>query len=144
MLPVHRARFHGRWEGGLEATRFLLPDLKPVPTLLLEGFDRPAPLGAWLKREKPDLLISPQPESLQKPLESLGYRVPRDLGLASLACRRADDPISGVWQNGALLGATAVDHIISMLEANERGCTTQARVTMVEGVWNPGTTLRAR
>lgn len=142
MLPMHRTRFHGRWEGGLEAARFLLPGLSPASTLLLEDFSQTAPLAAWLKREKPDLVISPQPESLQKPLEALGYRVPRDLGLASLACRRADDPIAGVWQNGALLGATAVDHIISMLEANERGFTTQARVTMVEGAWNPGTTLR--
>lgn len=142
LRTLHRERFHGRWEGGLEAARFLLPGLKPVQPLLLDTFEDPSPLGAWMKREQPDLVISPQPESLEKPLAKLGYKVPRDLGLASLGCRRMDDPISGVWQNGALLGATAVDRIISMLEANERGLTTQASVTMVEGVWNPGGTLR--
>jgi len=143
MLSLHRRRFHGRWEGGLESARHLFPGMKPTAPLLLESFDELSSLGGWLKREKPDVIVSPQPESLQAPLAKLGYRIPRDLGLASLACRAADDAISGVWQNGALLGATAIDRIISMLESNERGFTPQASVTMVEGVWNPGTTLRA-
>lgn len=142
LLSVHRTRFHGRWEGGLEASRFLHPDIRPAQSLVLESFEDTSPLAGWLKREQPDLIISPQPESLLRPLQRLRRRVPRDIGLASLACRSAEDPISGVWQNGALLGATAIDQIISMLEANERGFMPQARVTMVEGVWNPGTTMR--
>lgn len=144
MLPLHRRRFHGRWEGGLEAARLLFAGVNPVPTLMLETFEDATPLAGWLKREKPDVIISPQPESLQAPLAKLGLKVPRDIGLASLACRTGDDAISGVWQNGHLLGATAVDRIISMLESNERGFTPQASVTMVEGVWNPGSTLRKR
>ena len=32
--------------------------------------------------------------------------------------------------------------MISMLERNERGLPAQAHTVMVEGVWNPGKTLR--
>lgn len=144
LSALHRTRFHGRWDGGLEAARFLLPGLRAVQPLVLESFDDTSPLGSWLAQEQPDLVITPQPESLEKPLAKLGFKVPRRIGLASLACRRPDDPISGVWQNGALLGATAVDRVISMLEANERGLTSQPSCTMVGGVWNPGTTLPPR
>ena len=43
---------------------------------------------------------------------------------------------------GALIGATGMDTLISMLERNERGLPTQAHTVMVEGIWNPGRTLR--
>jgi hypothetical protein len=69
--------------------------------------------------------------------------VPRDIGLASLACPEMNHVCSGIWQNGRLLGATAIDSIISMLEHNERGLPVQTRVVMVEGVWNNGQTLNA-
>jgi hypothetical protein len=75
-------------------------------------------------------------------LKKIGWRVPRDLGLASLACPQADGPVSGIWQNGALIGATAVDTLISMLERNERGLPVQPQSFMLEGIWNAGRTLR--
>jgi LacI family transcriptional regulator len=62
--------------------------------------------------------------------------------MASLACPEMNHVCSGIWQNGRLLGATAIDNIISMLESNECGLPEQTRVTMVEGVWNEGQTLR--
>jgi len=36
-----------------------------------------------------------------------------------------------------------MDTLISMLERNERGLPPQAHTVMVEGIWNPGRTLRA-
>ncbi len=69
--------------------------------------------------------------------------MPRDLGFASLAVPDRNHVCSGIWQNGRLLGATAIDTIVGMLERNERGLPEQTRVTMVEGVWNEGQTLRA-
>jgi hypothetical protein len=36
-----------------------------------------------------------------------------------------------------------MDTLISMLERNERGLPAQAHTVMVEGIWNPGRTLRA-
>ena len=95
-----------------------------------------------IEQEKPDVIVSPSSDILLGHLDKLGLRVPRDIGVASLACPEMNHLCSGIWQNGRLLGATAIDNIISMLEYNERGLPVQTRVIMVEGVWNNGQTLR--
>jgi DNA-binding LacI/PurR family transcriptional regulator len=141
ILRNHRQRFLGRWDGGLLVSRHLLPGLSPAKSLLLENWGELGPMAAWLKREKPDVLVSPSADVLQPHLRRLGRRIPRDLGLASLACPQLHDPCSGIWQNGALIGATAMDMLIAMLERNERGLPEQAHTFMVEGIWNPGKTL---
>ena len=123
--------------------RHLLAGLKPVSPLLLDSWENLAPMAAWLKREEPDGVISPSADVLQAHLKRLDRRVPQDLGLASLACPQQGHALSGIWQNGALIGATGMDTLISMLERNERGLPAQAHTVMVEGIWNPGKTLKA-
>lgn len=142
ILRSHRERFHGRWDGGLLVGQHLLPGLKPANSLLLERWDDLAGVEAWLRREQPDVVVSPSADVLQPHLRRLARRIPQDLGLASLACRRPDEAVSGIWQNGALIGATGMDTLISMLERNERGLPAQAHTVMIEGIWNPGRTLR--
>jgi DNA-binding LacI/PurR family transcriptional regulator len=101
-----------------------------------------AAIFRWLKREKPDVLISPAGESLLELLTRRGWRVPHDIGVASLACTRRGHPCSGVYQNGQLIGATAVDMLISLVERYERGLPAQATTLMIEGLWNEGKSLR--
>ncbi len=143
LLRQHRQHFHARWDGGLHAGRHLMPKFKPTRTLLLEDWEQLEPVARWLEREKPDVIVSPGTDNLLHHLEKLGRRVPRDLGLASLALPERNHGCSGIWQNGRLLGATAIDAIVGLLERNERGLPEQTRVIMVEGVWNEGQTLRA-
>jgi DNA-binding LacI/PurR family transcriptional regulator len=142
ILQTHRQRFHGRWEGGIQIGRDLLPGVKPRRALLLDSFEELEPLEKWLAQEKPDLVVCPNPGPVIAKLLKLGLKVPRQIGVASLACPHVGHKISGIWQNGALLGAMAVDQIISMLERNQHGLPLQASVFMVEGVWNIGQTLR--
>ena len=143
LLRSHRQHFHARWDGGLLVGRHLIPKFRQAKTLLLEDWDHLEPIADWLEKEKPDVIVSPGSDVLLAHLKRLGLRVPRDIGLASLALPERPHPCSGIWQNGRLLGATAIDNIISMLEHNERGLPEQTRVIMVEGVWNDGQTLRA-
>jgi len=143
LLRMHRQHFHARWDGGLLVGRHLIPHFKQARTLVLEDWQHLDPVEAWLDREKPDVIVSPASDVLLDHLRRLGRRVPRDIGVASLACSERNHVCSGIWQNGRLLGATAIDNIISMLEYNERGLPEQTRVIMVEGVWNNGQTLRA-
>jgi DNA-binding LacI/PurR family transcriptional regulator len=142
LLRMHRQHFHARWDGGLLVGRHLIPKFQQAKTLVLEDWAQLEPIAAWLKREKPDVIVSPASDVLLAHLKQLGLRVPRDIGLASLACPAVNHACSGIWQNGRLLGATAIDNIVSMLEYNERGLPEQTRVIMVEGVWNNGQTLR--
>ena len=142
ILRSHRERFHGRWDGGLLVAHVLLPELELVQTLLLKEWEDLSGMAGWLKREKPDVIISPSADVLLPQLKRLGWRVPTDIGVASLACPDLDHACSGIWQNGRLIGATGMDTLISMLERNERGLPPQAHTVMVEGVWNAGRTLR--
>jgi LacI family transcriptional regulator len=120
-----------------------MPKFRQAKTLVLEDWDHLGPIAAWLEKEQPDVIISPGSDVLLAHLQKLGLSLPRDLGLASLALPERGHFCSGIWQNGRLLGATAIDSIIDMLERNERGLPEQTRAIMVEGVWNEGQTLRA-
>jgi LacI family transcriptional regulator len=144
ILRSHRERFHGRWDGGLLVGQLLLEGLEPAPTLLLEKWEHLTGVEGWIEREQPDVIVSPSVDVLLPHVKRLGWRVPKDIGLASLACPEPKHTTSGIWQNGALIGATGMDTLISMLERNERGLPPQAHTVMVEGVWNPGKTLRQR
>jgi DNA-binding LacI/PurR family transcriptional regulator len=142
MLASHRERFQGRWNGGLLVTESLLPGTIPVPPLLLDTWDDLSPLAGWLRRARPDVLITPSATAIQTQLRVQGWRIPKDIGLASLSCPELGDPVSGIFQNGAMIGSTGLDTVISMLERNEYGLPAQAQTVMIEGIWNPGRTLR--
>jgi DNA-binding LacI/PurR family transcriptional regulator len=139
----HQLRFQGRWEAGFFVGGETLPDLEVRPPLYVDDWEDPAPIRRWLKRERPDVLITPAADVLAGVLTQAGLRVPEDIGLALLACPQLGDRSSGVFQNGRMIGALAVDTLISMVERHERGLPEQATTLMVEGQWNEGRTLRA-
>jgi DNA-binding LacI/PurR family transcriptional regulator len=140
----HQMRFQGRWEAGFLVGGEMLGDLSLARRLYIDDWTDEARIVSWLKREKPDVIITPAANVLTGTLEKAGWKIPRDLGLALLACPQFGDPHTGVYQNGKLIGALAVDTLISMVERHERGLPEQATTLMVEGQWNEGRTLPAR
>lgn len=142
LREVHRHRFQGRWQGGYLVSGELMPDLKLVEPLFVDDWDDAQSISRWVKREKPDVVINLGGAPLHETLTRAGWRIPQELGFAWLACPRLGDPLSGIWQNGRLTGALAVDTLISQVERNERGMPEQATTLMIEGKWNEGRTLR--
>lgn len=144
ILRAHRARFQGRWEAGVLIAQREHPELSPVEPLLLDDWaDAARALPDWCEQQRPDVVISPSAEALQPVLAKLGHQIPERTGLVSLACSEPTSMCSGIFQNGGLIGATAIDVLIGMVERHECGLPEQATTLMVEGVWNPGCTLRA-
>src|SRR3954465_13075542 len=141
---AHQLRFQGRWEAGFLVGGEMLGDLHLTKPLYVDDWQVVARIIAWLKREKPDVLITPAADVLTGTLERAGWKGPDDIGLALLACPEMGDPCSGVYQNGRMIGALAADTLISMVERHERGLPAQATTLMVEGQWNEGKTLRPR
>jgi DNA-binding LacI/PurR family transcriptional regulator len=139
----HQMRFQGRWEAGFFVGGELAPELKLCKPLYIDDWQNVAQIIRWLKREKPDVLITPSGTVLEHVLAAAGLKAPDDIGIALLACPQLGDTYSGVFQNGNLIGALAVDTLISMVERHERGLPEQATTLMVEGQWNEGQTLRA-
>src|SRR5471032_2411909 len=139
---IHQTRFQGRWQAGVVVSSQMLPDLSVAPTLYVEDFDNPAPILRWLKKEKPDVIISPGGPVLNDILTHAGWKIPDDIGTVWLACPTLGDPVSGIWQNGRMIGGLAVDTLVSIVERHEHGLPEQATTLMVEGQWNEGRTLR--
>lgn len=143
-LVLHRAhqmRFQGRWEGGYFVGGEMLPTLKLAPPLYVDAWDDVPRIKAWLEREQPDAIITPGADVLIGPLRRAGWKVPKDVGLALLACPQPGDAVSGIYQNGHQIGALAIDTLISLVERHERGLPQHATALMMEGQWNEGTTL---
>ncbi len=143
ILKSHHARFHGRWEAGYSMGCAMQPALVPLSPLLLDDWDDERAIRRWLRKERPDAVLTPGTEYIHPFLLREGWRIPGEIGLVSLSCPEADHRISGIFQNGRLMGASAVDLIIGQIERHERGLPAQAKAMMIEGAWNPGATLRA-
>src|SRR4051812_4385422 len=108
----HQLRFQGRWEAGFLVGGEMLPDMKIAQPLYVDDWEDATRIVAWLKREKPDVLITPAADALTGTLARAGWKVPDDIGLALLACPQFGDACSGVYQNGRMIGALAADTLI--------------------------------
>ncbi len=99
-------------------------------------------LIAWLKKTKPDVIITDQ-ASLRGILARLGYLVPQDIGLVttSVVDGSAD---AGIYQNSDEIGRAAIQLLISLIHHNERGIPRVRREVLVEGDWVNGSTLPPR
>jgi DNA-binding LacI/PurR family transcriptional regulator len=140
---THRHRFQGRWEAGYLMAGEMLPEVKLAAPFYLKAITDEAALFRWIRRARPDVIITSASDLLPPILARGGWRVPDDLGLALLASPAPDDALSGIFQNGKMIGALAIDTLISLVERYERGLPQQATTLMVEGNWNPGRTVRA-
>jgi DNA-binding LacI/PurR family transcriptional regulator len=137
----HRTRIQTRWEAGLLVAAESGPALSPSEPLYVEDWDDPR-IVDWLVRARPDVVVSPGGRALYDLLTRAGFRIPRDLGFVCLECPEADDPLSGICESGAAIGALAIDTLCGMIVGNRRGLPAQATTLMVGGHWNEGSTLR--
>lgn len=97
----------------------------------------------WVRRDRPEAVITQGiSESLVEWLGDIGLRVPDDIAVADLSAHPAKPHISGIYQHDRLIGATAVDVLIGLLQRNERGLPPTIIYTLVDGVWQQGSTVR--
>ncbi|MET3870183.1 LacI family DNA-binding transcriptional regulator [Puniceicoccus vermicola] len=114
------------------------------PCIVPKGQSDEAALANWLKNSKPDVIISDTDEPTIEMLEALGLRIPEDIGCAWLSLGEDEERRSGVDQNGKLIGHTAIDFLIGMIQRGERGIPKTPIRMLVEGSWRPGKTLREK
>ncbi len=131
---------HGYVAGFTTAQQALSPKNRLKPHLF-EGDFSIANFKKWFGEARPDAVITQgiamDIVSWLKPL-----RVPQDVGVATLTARADEPEIAGVYQNDMLIGATAAEVVIGMLQRNERGLPPNIIYTLVGGIWKPGASLR--
>lgn len=134
-------RLEFRWEGAYLAACERAGITAPR-SLFVEEWT-PEGVARWLAREKPDVVIGPVLGKLEEIIRASARRVPADLGLVGLLVPQAGDRLSGVLQDGEVIGAVAIDQLIAAVERNETGVPKNPITHTTLGRWNEGRTLRA-
>lgn len=135
-------RLEFRWEAAYRVSGERLGFKMETPPLLLSERWEPDRMSQWIRREKPDIVITLILEDQVKELVRRGVRIPEEVGLVSLSVAQPDSPLSGVYQNPSAMGAVAVDQLINMVERNETGIPEDPITLTLGGHWNPGRTVR--
>jgi LacI family transcriptional regulator len=112
-----------------------------VPPLLLPSWNK-AKVSGWMEKFRPDAVISNNTQPMFF-LKERGYRVPQDVGFASLDCMPEKFDYAGVSQPRDRIAAKAVDLVVEQLENHEFGLPEVPKIVMVEGFWRDGPTVQA-
>ena len=135
-------RLEFRWEGAYLAACERFGIAAPQPLLVDEWTEEN--VERWLERERPDVVIGPVLGKLETFIRATGSRVPADLGLVGLLVPTVGDRLSGVLQDGEVIGAVAIDQLIAAVERNETGIPVHPITHTTLGRWTPGRTLKKK
>ncbi len=99
---------------------------------------------AWVRAERPDVVIVSNASRPMRWLEAGGFSVPEDVGVVSLSVPSLEARESGVYEHWDLQGERAVSILIHLLLDNELGLSDSPNVSLVDTVWHPGRTLEVK
>lgn len=96
----------------------------------------------WVKRARPDAIVTTRSSAVMRWLAKARLRVPEKVGVLTVYWRHDQPACSGYYQNFELLGAAAIDLVVAQLHRNERGLPATPKVMLMPGAWREGATLR--
>jgi len=79
---------------------------------------------------------------VEKWLREMGLKIPEDIGLIQLERRRSAPLTSGMDQHNDVVGASAVEMLIGMIQNNESGIPAFPKATLIGSTWIEGKTVR--
>lgn len=100
---------------------------------------KPERFASWFRKAKPDCVLGVH--CLHPFFDAIGVRVPEDVGYISLARNQATRESAGLEVDLSLMGAAAVDLVVSQLSRNSFGVPEAPLTTMIGSVWKDGPTL---
>lgn len=140
MLRASDDRVDNNWTAGFVTAQRSLRASDRLPPLLLDRWDDQK-FGAWLKRYRPDAIITKFEEVA--PAIQRRESAWREIGVVFLTLPERDGDKSGVYENPEQVGAAAVEYLIGMIHRNERGVPESPRQLLVEAFWVSGSSVRS-
>lgn len=122
------------WHNVLGGTEQVMP--------LISDDARPQDLQRWFTSEKPDVIIASGHHQAELIARQLGLTVPGPVGFA-IANRLGPSLFAGMDERPAEIGAAAIRVLAGMLQHGEKGVPPVPTVTMVQGRWFIGRSVRA-
>ena len=129
-----------RFQGGFSVAQKSLSrkDRLPVCAFHPSARDR---FARWLEIHRPDAIVTLHPE-IKDWMESLGLKVPDDVGLVHLDRVPDLEGWAGTRQNNESVGYAAIDMVIGQLHRNELGIPPFQKCTFTSSSWVSGATVR--
>lgn len=138
-------RWADRLIGAFQRQQLNLPKRDQIPLCRFSpGPDFREKFLAWVRRWQPDAIISSRGQPTCDWLRAAGYRVPQDIGLATLINNHPEQGVSGVYSDPHHLGALATEMVVGMLHRGETGLPRDPHFIFLPGVWRDAGTLRAK
>jgi DNA-binding LacI/PurR family transcriptional regulator len=134
-------RVNYQWLASYQIFQNSVASADRIPPFLNHEWDK-SNFKTWVDNHRPDVIVSNMVQPLNL-LRELGYRVPEDIGYASIDRLEADDPWAGVDQRPTDVGAAAIDLIVSQLRNNEFGIPDCAKTVLIDGLWRDGASIRS-
>jgi DNA-binding LacI/PurR family transcriptional regulator len=125
------------WLGAFTGWLAVQPPSNQIQPYLQTDWDE-ARFKKWLRKEKPDAIIT-NDQFFFWWAEDAGA-VPPKVAFVALGGIHSRPEVSGVNQNGDLVGAAAVDMIVDQIHRNEYGLSPAAKTVLIEPAWREGTT----
>ncbi len=137
-------RVENQYTGSYLGWQQIVPRAERVPLLYFRGMCTKAAFAKWIDNARPDAIVCTNSELLMEWLKELNIFIPQDMGFACLNWTPKCGSISGVHQNGAIIGAEAVNMLARQLYHNEIGPPEAALTVLVKGSWIEGVTAPGR
>jgi LacI family transcriptional regulator len=118
------------WLAGFLVSQASLPRAQQVPVHLEAKFTAQS-IATWLKRARPDAVLAINPDIL--PWLTAGG-LSRDR-FALLDWHEQNADLSGMDQNNQMVGAAAVELLLSQIRRNERGLPAHPQTILIESSW---------
>jgi LacI family transcriptional regulator len=144
MLKDVHERVAGLYGAGYDIVVRAHPEMTRIPFFTPANYEKDytaRAIAAWIKKHKIEAILTSHQGDMTTILPSMGIRVPEDIGLINVAAAGLATNETGIHENNALLGATAVKLLVGMLTHDERGIPTTPIQTLVDGEWVEGRTL---
>lgn len=137
-----RARHY--WLSGFMGAPLLYGGAALRPLLTGMEMDR-AEFHAWFDRWRPDAIISMSRDLLPQWMAEREIAVPGQVSYACLdVLNGATRPMAGIRQSWGEIYATGVELLAGLLSRNEIGLPAMPKVTLIDGAWCEGPTVRPR
>jgi LacI family transcriptional regulator len=122
-----------------ERGRFpVIPPFMPV-----DMPDSGEPFRKWFLEHHPEVLIGVVIEKAQEWIEEMSLKIPEDVGFVHLGIPyRQSIRATGFLHPDGRIGASAVEHLIGLIQRGETGIHDAAGTTLFKSHWHAGNTLR--
>ncbi len=133
-------RIYMKWYAGFKAYENWSTVCEKIPVFEPDKLSKENFIN-WYTENKPDVILGHNSDLIMW-LESAGFRVPEDVGFFSLNLHHSKLKTAGLNLRPDVLGAAAIDILVSQIRLQQKGVPKIAYTTAIEAEWVDGYSIK--